>query len=88
MDEHVEETHFERALRGELVVKRVMKLGEFFFFTGSDDELLGSESVFDGVAGGSGFALLGAGAGRQLCVGGVGGRMGGGGHWNVLGVKV
>ena len=54
-----------------------MEFGEFVFFAGGDDELFGSESVLDGVAGGAGFTVFGTRAGGEKCVGGVGSRLGG-----------
>jgi hypothetical protein len=49
---------------------------ELFEFFGADYQVAGVEAVFEGVLGGAGFALGGAGSGGKLGVGDVGSLLG------------
>jgi hypothetical protein len=46
-------------------------LVEIFAVFGGDNDVVGSESMLAGVLGRTGFALIGARAGAEECIGGV-----------------
>ena len=69
--ELVEGEHFDGSFGAEFLLKLGLELIEFIAFVFADDKVLGGESVFEGVPGGSGFAFGGARAAGELGIGGV-----------------
>jgi hypothetical protein len=67
-----EEVVLESALGSDVGLKGGSEEVELFELFGADDQVAGVEAVFEGVLGGAGFALGGAGAGGKLGVGDVG----------------
>jgi len=72
VDELAEQVELQGALGLEIGLEGGSEEVELFELFGADYEVAGVEAVFEGVLGGAGFALGGAGAGGKLGVGDVG----------------